>query len=189
MNATVVIEELDADAFDRAVPDLAETLRACVLAGASIGFILPFPFEAAADFWRSLIPAVRTGDRRLLVARLDERIVGTVQVVLSMPANGRHRAEIAKMLVHPSARRRGIARALMMRAEETARQAARSLLVLDTRTGDKAEPLYRSLGFALVGVVPAYARSIEGVLESTSVMYKLLEPDAIMSARHDRIGL
>ena len=69
------------------------------------------------------------------------------------------------MLVHPSARRRGIARALMMRAEETARQAARSLLVLDTRTGDKAEPLYRSLGFALVGIVPAYACSTEGVLE------------------------
>lgn len=175
MSGVLDIAELDADGFAAAVDDLAGVLRACVLDGASVGFVLPFPMEEAVAFWRGLIPAVREGARRLLVARLDGRVVGTVQLVLAMPANGRHRADIVKLLVHPLARRRGIARALMLRAEALARAERRGLLILDTRQGDAAEPLYRALGFALTGVVPGYACSIHGVLEPCSFMHKVLE--------------
>lgn len=175
MSGAVEIVELDAAGFADAVDELADVLHACVLDGASVGFVLPFPIEDAAAFWRGLIPGVLDGARRMLVARLDGRVVGTVQLVLAMPANGRHRADIVKLLVHPAARRRGIARALMLRAEALARAEQRSLLILDTRQGDTAEPLYRALGFALTGVVPAYACSIHGVLEPCSFMHKLLE--------------
>lgn len=175
MSGMVEIAELDADGFAAAVDELANVLQACVLDGASVGFVLPFPIEDAVAFWRGLIPGVREGGRRLLVARLDGHVVGTVQLVLAMPANGRHRADIVKLLVHPAARRRGIARALMLRAEALARAERRSLLILDTRQGDSAEPLYRALGFALTGVVPGYACSIHGVLEPCSFMHKVLE--------------
>lgn len=175
MSGAADIAELDADGLAAVVDDLAGVLHACVLDGASVGFVLPFQIEDAIAFWHGLTPAVREGARRLLVARLDGRVVGTVQLVLAMPANGRHRADIVKLLVHPSARRRGIARALMLRAEALARAEQRSLLILDTRLGDSAEPLYRALGFALTGVVPAYACSIHGELEPCSFMHKVLE--------------
>lgn len=154
--------------------DLAEVLRGCVLDGASVGFVLPFTIEDARAFWQGLEPAFRGGARRLIVARLDGRIVGTVQLVLGMPVNGRHRAEIAKLLVHPAARRRGIARRLMLAAEDLARRQGRTLLLLDTRRGDSGEALYESLGFRLFGIVPGHACSPSGVLEDTSYMLKQL---------------
>jgi ribosomal protein S18 acetylase RimI-like enzyme len=170
------IDELDADAALLALPSLAEVLHACVLDGASVGFVLPFAPAEALGFWQDLMPAFRSGARRLLVARWDDAIVGTVQVVVGMLPNGRHRAEISKLLVHPAARRRGIARALMVEAEDLARRHDRSLLVLDTRAGDPAQSLYASLGFALTGIVPAYALSIAGVPEACSFMHKILPP-------------
>jgi GNAT superfamily N-acetyltransferase len=176
MNVTTDIEELGADGAALAVDELAEVLHACVLEGASVGFVLPFEHEAALRFWRGLLPAFQSGARRLLVARREGRIEGTVQLLLDMPANGRHRAEVAKMLVHPRARRQGLARALMEAAEALARRHGRSLLLLDTVTGNPAEQLYRSLGFHVAGVVPGYARSTQGVLEPTTVMYKALSP-------------
>jgi ribosomal protein S18 acetylase RimI-like enzyme len=104
----------------------------------------------------------------------DGRVLGTVQLVLDMPQNGQHRAEIAKLMVAPDARRRGIARSLMQWAEDVCRAEQRSLIVLDTRTGDAAEPLYLSLGFQLAGIIPAYAMSDTGTLDSTSIMFKQL---------------
>src|SRR5215831_7482273 len=86
--------------------DLAEVLHATVHAGASVSFVLPFSITDAQGYWRDIIlPLVRTGSRRLLVARLSGRIVGTVQLILDTPANQQHRAEVAKLLVHPDARR------------------------------------------------------------------------------------
>ncbi len=174
MKAEFEIGELDADAFAAAIPALGALLHACVLDGASIGFVLPFSLAEAAAFWHDLVPSARAGGRRVLVARQGRLIVGTVQIVLDTPPNGRHRAAIVKLLVHPTARRQGIARALMLRAEAEARQAGRSLLVLDTREGDSSEALYRSLGFELTGVVPGYAQSIDGVPEACSFMHKVL---------------
>lgn len=170
------IEELSADGAALAVEELADVLHACVLEGASVGFVLPFEREAALRFWRGLLPAFQSGARRLLVARREGRIVGTVQLLLDMPPNGRHRADVAKMLVHPKARRLGLARALMEAAEALARRHERSLLVLDTVQGSPAERLYLSLGFHVAGVVPGYARSTRGALEATTVMYKQRSP-------------
>lgn len=162
-----------------AEPDLdglADTLHACVADGASVGFVMPFGATHARRFWEDLRPSLRDGGRVLWQARLDGRVVGTVSLVLQTPPNGRHRAEVSKLLVHPAARRHGIARALMLEAEDEAYRQARSLLVLDTRTGDSAEALYRSLGYRLAGVVPEYARAADGTdrRDATSVMYKIL---------------
>lgn len=159
---------------------LAELLHAVVHAGAGISFIVPFSMEEARAFWRdTVLPAVRKRTRRVLVARIDGRIVGSVQLELATPPNQRHRAEVMKLLVHPSARRRGIARALMTALEPIALSESRTLLTLDTVTGDKAEGLYRSLGFVTVGVIPRFARlSLTPGLEGTTIMYKELEPAA-----------
>jgi ribosomal protein S18 acetylase RimI-like enzyme len=89
--------------------------------------------------------------------------------------NQPHRAEIAKLLVHRKARRRGIGRALMLAAEAEARRLGRSLLTFDTTTGDSAEKLYWSLNFVRAGVIPGYALKPDGSLIDTSVFYKLLE--------------
>jgi ribosomal protein S18 acetylase RimI-like enzyme len=82
---------------------------------------------------------------------------------------------VSKLLVDPEFRRRGLARALMVAIERRAAGLGRSLLTLDTRTGDKAEPLYASLGYETAGVIPGYCRDpFEDRLDSTTIMYKTL---------------
>lgn len=162
---------------DEEVAMLAEVLHATVHGGASVNFVLPFPKEQARAFWcDSVIPEVAKGRRRVLVARCGGRIVGTVQLALAPQPNQRHRGEVMKLLVHPEARRRGIARALMAAVEGIARAEGRSLLTLDTRTGDAAEPLYESLGYVRVGVIPRYSRAVDSpLLEAATILYKELE--------------
>jgi ribosomal protein S18 acetylase RimI-like enzyme len=137
---------------------------------------LPFSLDEARAFWiDKVLPGARSGARRVLVARMEGEIVGTVQLLLDMPPNQRHRAEVVKLLVHPEARRRGIARALVEALDQAARREARTLLTLDTRAGDTAEALYRSMGYVLVGVIPRFSRSPQGTeLEAACVMYKEL---------------
>ncbi len=155
---------------------LAEMLHASVHAGASISFIYPFPLEEARAFWRdSVLPEIRKGKRRMLVARAEGQILGTVQLVPATPPNQRHRADVIKLMVHPKARRCGIGRALMNAVEQVARAEGRTLLTLDTRTGDSGEPLYRSLGYVTVGVIPRYSRAVDShLLEPASFLYKEL---------------
>jgi len=163
---------------DTDLDQLAALLCAAVRDGASVSFILPFSETNARSWWsRSVVPAVRDGARRLVLARLDGRIVGAVQLILEMPPNQQHRAEVAKLLVHPDMRRRGIARALMTAVEEVAREEGRTLITLDTRTGDHAEPLYISMGYIAAGVIPRYARGPHSPeLEATTILYKELIP-------------
>jgi GNAT superfamily N-acetyltransferase len=155
---------------------LADVLHAVVHAGAGISFIVPFSMDDARAFWRDkVLPAVRARTRYVVVAWLHERIVGTVQLDLATPPNQPHRADVAKMLVHPIARRRGIARLMMIALEEIARREKRSLLTLDTVTGGPAETLYKSLGFIEVGVIPRYARtSLTTDMDDTTILYKEL---------------
>lgn len=152
---------------------LYNVLHACVAEGASVGFISldPSPMQ---HFWQGVIASLASGERWLIVARQQGEIVATVLVVLGMMPNGSHRAEIAKLLVHPKARRQGIARVLLSQAEQLARQQGRSLLVLDTRSGDTAGRLYLSEGWQVVGQIPQYARSTVGKLDATTIMYKWL---------------
>lgn len=172
----LTLDSLTDDGLVRHLDDLADLLHACVHAEASVGFILPFAMADSRAFWLdSVRPSLRAGRRVLLAAWLDGRLVGTVQLGLEMPPNQPHRADVAKLLVHPEARRRGIARQLMRALEDRARQAGRTLLVLDTRTDDRAEPLYRSLGYQVAGTIPGYARNVHGdAFHATTYMYKAL---------------
>jgi GNAT superfamily N-acetyltransferase len=168
----------DREATEHDIADLGALLRAVVYGGAGVSFFVPFSLDAAQAFWRDrVLPAILAGTRRVVIAR-DEvgHIVGTVQIDLATPPNQPHRADVAKMLVHPDQRRRGIARALMVELERLARASGRTLLTLDTVTGSAAEPLYRSLGYVTVGMIPGYARAaLSEELESTTIMYKRLE--------------
>ena len=156
------------------IEQLAAVLVDCVEGGASVSFMHPLAHARAADFWRRLAGDVASGRRVLLVAHDATGIVGTVQVILDQPENQPHRADVAKMLVHRRARRRGIGSALVRAAEDSARSAGKTLLVLDTVTGGDAERLYARLGWEFVGIVPDYALWPRGGLCSTSFYYRKL---------------
>lgn len=172
-----MIETLDADGLRSALDDVADVLHACVHAGASVNFVMPFaPEDARAFFARKVMPLLAAGLGTLFIARSDGRIVGTVILNIDTPPNQPHRADVSKLLVHPGTRRKGIARALMHALEAEAAACGRTLLTLDTRTGDTAEPLYRSLGYQVAGVIPGYCRDpFTDTLDSTTLMYKTLE--------------
>ena len=136
---------------------LAAVLADCVAGGASVSYLAPFSQEQARAAFEGFAVEVEQGRRLLLAAFVRDRIVGTVQVILATPPNQPHRGEIAKLLVHRSARKQGIAQLLMERAELEARAEGKTLLVLDTVTGDNAERLYERLGWTKVGVIPGYA--------------------------------
>ncbi|MDQ1701364.1 MAG: hypothetical protein QOJ46_2777 [bacterium] len=172
---TVTVRALDPGELDSYVDPLTDVLVDCVEGGASVGFMLPLARDRARQLWQAVADGVARGERVLLVAELtDGRVVGTVQLVTAMPDNQPHRADLAKMLVHRSARRKGVAQALLAAAEEAARAARRSVLVLDTVTGGDAERLYARLGWQRVGVVPGYALMPTGELCSTTYFYKHL---------------
>jgi GNAT superfamily N-acetyltransferase len=154
---------------------LVAILQDAVHDGASVGYLAPLTEAEALSYWASIIDALETPHRILLVAEVNGEIAGTVQLVLETRPNGLHRAEVSKLLVHTDYRRRGIARTLMQRIEEEAHTANRMLLVLDTQTGEPAEELYLRLGYVRTGVVPNYARFPDGRLGATTFMHKLLE--------------
>jgi ribosomal protein S18 acetylase RimI-like enzyme len=134
----------------------------------------PFSDEQGREAFEAVASEVEQGRRLVLGAFVNDDLVGTVQVVLALPPNQPHRAEIAKLLVHRSARRRGLAQLLMERAEAEARAEGRTLLVLDTVTGDSAERLYERLGWNKVGVIPGYALYPDGRPCDTTVFWKAL---------------
>ena len=175
------ILRLDAAGMRMHADDLAEILHACVTDGAAVSFILPFTLSDAAAFWtRAVLPEVESGATRLFVAvdDADGRLVGTVQLGIDTPPNQPHRADLKKLLVHPRARRRGIARALISHLEIDCASIGRSLITLDTRTGDVAEPLYRSMDYVIAGVIPDYSLNVESTRrDATTLLYKRLPPD------------
>jgi GNAT superfamily N-acetyltransferase len=136
---------------------LAGVLADCVAGGASVSYLAPFSHEQARAACEGFAAEVEKGNRLLLAAFSAGRLVGTVQVILALPPNQPHRGEIAKLLVQRSARKRGIAQLLMEHAEAEARAAGKTLLVLDTVTGDDGERLYARLGWTRVGVIPGFA--------------------------------
>jgi ribosomal protein S18 acetylase RimI-like enzyme len=172
---TPSITALEPSDLDLHLDPLAEILHACVHAGASVNFILPFEMDQARAFWLQKVrPALNAGRRVLLIATVEGEVAGTVQLDLDTPPNQRHRAEIAKLLVHPTFRRLGIARALMREIEARAIEAGRSLVTLDT-AADAAERLYLSLGYERAGTIPDYARDpIDDRLDATVLMFKRL---------------
>lgn len=157
------------------VDALADVLLDCVEGGASVSFMLPLSRDKALAFWRGVADGVARNERVLLIAEQDDgRIVGTVQLIVAQPDNQPHRADIAKMLVSRSARRRGIAQKLMNAVDEVARAEGKTVLVLDTVTGGDAERLYARAGWQRVGEVPKYALMPDGEFCGTTFYYKHL---------------
>jgi GNAT superfamily N-acetyltransferase len=172
----IEVRRLDGAAAHAELDRLADVLFDCVAGGASVSYLAPFSHEQARAAFAVFAAEVEQGRRLLLAAFADGRLVGTVQVILALPPNQPHRAEIAKLLVHRSARKRGIAQLLMEHAEAEARAEGKTLLVLDTVTGDDAERLYARLGWTRVGVIPGYALYPDGRPCATTVFWKALSP-------------
>lgn len=170
----LAIEALDAAAAASAERRLAELLVACVADGASLTWLPPLPIGEAAAYWKRVSAEVALGKVVLLVAWLEGEMVGTVQLGLDMPQNAPHRAEVAKLMVAPEARRRGVGAALMRKAEQAARGIGRSLLSLDTRRGTAAEALYRAAGWTELGAIPGFELGPDGRPAETVFFWKEL---------------
>ena len=174
MTLEVEIRRLGADEVRAELDRLAAVLVDCVEGGASVSYLAPFTHEQARAAFEAVAADVEQRRRLLVAAYSDGELVGTVQVALATPPNQPHRGEIAKLLVHRSARRRGIAERLMEGAEAEASAEGKTLLVLDTVTGDDAERLYERLGWTRVGVIPGYALYPDGRPCDTTVFWKAL---------------
>jgi len=175
MTEKVIVRRVGADEVASCVDALADLLIDSVEGGASVSFMLPLSRQKALAFWRNVADGVVQNERALLVAENSNgQIVGTVQIVMSMPDNQPHRADVAKMLVHRKARRQGVAQRLLALVDDTARAEGKSVLVLDTVTGGDAERLYKRTGWQRVGEVPNYALMPDGEFCGTTFFYKLL---------------
>jgi ribosomal protein S18 acetylase RimI-like enzyme len=168
------IQQIAPNEIDFYLDGLVETLQQTVAADGAVGFVMPLSQEDAAAFWLSNIKsALQSGDRMMFVAVEEGRLAGTGQLIVGMPNNQPHRVEISKLMVHPSFRRRGVARQIMSALEGLAAKMGRTLITLDTRTGDSAEPLYASLGYKTAGIIPNYAKNAVGDdFHATTYMYK-----------------
>jgi GNAT superfamily N-acetyltransferase len=175
VNAGVEIVSLEAPVADAALDQLAAVLVDCVEGGASVSFMAPFSHSDGLAFFRKVAASVASGATVLLAAQLDGRIVSTVQLGLDTPPNQPHRGDAKKMLVHRSARGRGIGAALLAEVEEQARRRGRWLLVLDTVTGENGYRLYRREGWTESGIIPDYALFPDGRMCDTAIMWKRLD--------------
>lgn len=173
-SASVEIRRLEAAEARAHVDGLAAVLRDCVEGGASVGYLWPFSHEEAREVYEGYADEVERGRRVLLAAFSDGRVVGTAQLIFPTHPNQPHRADVARVLVHRSARRRGLGQLLMEAIEREALVEGRTLLVLDTVTGDDAERLYHRLGWTTVGVIPNFALYPDGAYCATTVFYKEL---------------
>ena len=159
---------------EKQIDELATVLIDVVEGGATVGFMMPITRDRAVSFWRRVAEDVAVGKRVLLVAEDDAGVCGTVQLILDLPDNQPHRADLAKMLVHRRSRRLGLAEELLRAAEAAARECERTLLVLDAVTDGDAARLYERLGWVRVGDIPGYALMPEGGLCGTTYYYRLL---------------
>jgi GNAT superfamily N-acetyltransferase len=170
----IEIRQLTAEDGRTHLDALADVLLDCVQGGASVSFMASLSKSDARAFFEKVIDGVAQGDRILLAAFSDSRLVGTVQLVFAMQPNQPHRADVAKLLVHRSARQQGLGAKLMEAVDEASRQVGRTLLVLDTATGDSAERLYTRMGWNRVGVIPNYALYPDGTPCGTTLFWKEL---------------
>ena len=174
MSGSVEIRRLEGGELRSNLEGLAAVLADCVAGGASVSYMAPFSHEEARAAFEAWADDVDAGTRVILAALDGDEVVGTVQVVMATPPNQPHRADIAKLLVHRNARRRGVAEQLMAQAESEARKEGRTLLVLDAVTDGDAARLYDRLGWTTVGVIPNYALYPDGRPCDTTVFYKAL---------------
>lgn len=146
----------------------------CIESGASVGFLTPVEDQEIRSYWNSVEIDLRCGQRRLFLATEGDDVLGAVQLSICSKANGNHRGEVEKLMVHRQSRGQGLSKSLMSLMERSAIESGLLLLVLDTRLGDIASKLYRSMGYIEAGQIPQFARSSSGKLESTVYFYKQL---------------
>lgn len=164
------MEIIELWSVDEYKDELSDLLIKVVGEGASIGFLPPLSKADADSFWESCVKP----DVILWIAKVDEKIAATIQLHLCMKPNGTHRAEVAKLMTHPSFRQKGIAKQLMLHAEKRAKQEGRSLLILDTREGDPSNFLYQALGYNEAGRIPSFAQNAEGGIDTTVLYYRMI---------------
>ncbi len=173
------IQPLTTAPSDTTRESLIDLLRDSVEGGASVGFLAPLQRETAAAFWQSMFAKLSTPLRVILVATTDNgEVAGSVQLSISPKENGRHRAEVQKLLVHSRYRKQGLGRRLMDAIEIEAQLRGISLIVLDTAVGEYAEQFYLKLGYSRAGEIPHYALFPDGRFCSTAIFYKRLDPPA-----------
>lgn len=182
MTGQISVENLTATRAQTLKSQLMNLLADTVNNAASIGFLRPLDSTLNEQYWDSVLESVRAGQKILLTALLDDRVVGSVQAEPCPKQNGRHRAEVQKLMVLTTYRRDGIARKLMSAIEVESQNAGRSLLFLDTVTGSPAEQVYQRLGWTKSGCIPNYAVSPDGILESTTIFYKILDQGSQLAA-------
>jgi ribosomal protein S18 acetylase RimI-like enzyme len=153
---------------------LSAMLIETVADGGSVSFMHPLSEQDASEFWQGSLAAAERGERIVLGAYDGQDLVGTVTLLLNLPPNQPHRAEIAKMMTRVGHRKHGIATALLRAAESLAREHGRTLLVLDTAVDGGASPLYEGFGFQLTGIIPDYALKPHGGLTGTKIYWKRL---------------
>lgn len=171
----MTVATLSADDYEAAIPGLAALLVDAVDGGAGVNFLAGVTVDETAAWWRDRLDQVRDGTITAFVVRDPDdpsRILGSTILIRSRNPNSPHRAEIGKVLVHRSARRRGLGRALMTAAEDHARAEGRWLLLLDTQQGSAADAMYRALGWHVFGVVPNHAMLTDGTLSTTTYFWK-----------------
>jgi len=171
---TARIRVLNLDQFAECLKGLSRLLVDAVNSGASVGFWAPVDEGRAILYWREVLQGMVQENRVLIVAEDGGEVVGSVQLVLSDRDNGHHRAEVTKLMVHTSRRGHGLGRALLSAAHVEARYRGRTLLILDTRTGDAGEKLYESMGYTRSAQIPGYTMERDGSMHGTTFFYHLL---------------
>ncbi|MFM9975241.1 MAG: N-acetyltransferase family protein [Beijerinckiaceae bacterium] len=177
MNLT--IRSLDHAEARRVLPALSELLVDAVANGASVNFMAGFTVKEADIYWTKQIVGLDENDRVWLVAEAEDSIIGTVMCVFAQQPNQPFRADISKMLVHSSQRRRGIGALLLQRIEEEALKVGKTLLVLDTGAGSAGDRLYTRMGWTAIGTIPGYAYTTDGRPEGATFFYKQLAPPPV----------
>ena len=171
---TARIRTIDLDRFAECLPGLGKLLTDAVDSGASLGFWAPLGHAEALLYWREVMQGMVDESLVLLVAEDEGEVVGSVQLVLSNRQNGAHRAEIRKLMVHTSRRGHGLGRALLSAAHVEASYRGRTLLILDTRTGDTGEKLYESMGYTRAAQIPGFTVERDGTRHGTTFFYHVL---------------
>ncbi len=170
----VTIERFEAGQLQSHLAEFVALLCNIVDNGASVNFLAPLPKEESERYWRNVALDLPRGNRILLAAVDERRVVGSIQLALATQPNGPHRAEVQKVFVNTSHRNQGIARRLMSAIEQVAREHQRTLLVLDTERGSAAETLYEKMGYQRVGIVPGFALNTSGEPTDAVFFYRIL---------------
>lgn len=176
MTAAITIRALTPHEAEARLGELATVLLDAVAQGASVNFMAGLAEHQALDFWRGQLPGIKAGTRVLLAADDGARLVGTVVVTFAHQPNAPHRAEIGKMLVLSGLRRQGLGRRLLQAAEDAARAAGRTLLMLDTESGSAGDHLYRACGWQEAGRIANHSYTPDGRLAAATVFVKSIGP-------------